>query len=226
MRGRTIAAGSALLLMVLAAAASAQPVSPAGAAVEVRAKFICSDGTLLDVLFRNPTHLALVERGGTMLTLYQSPVADGFRYIGGENELRGKGTAVTFRSRGQAPVTCAAAPAVPTPGTMTGTIAYRERMALPPGATATVELRDTGRADTPAPLLASTAIAPAGNQVPLHWLLGFDPAKIDPRTTYTVSARIAAADGKLLWITDTQHPVLTRGAPADDIDIAVVRAGK
>ncbi|WP_230169367.1 YbaY family lipoprotein [Roseomonas sp. CECT 9278] len=95
-------------------------------------------------------------------------------------------------------------------GTITGTATYRERIALPPGAVLEVELRDTSRADAPAPRLAGTRVEATG-QVPIRFTLRFDPARIDPRGSYTLVARLSV-DGQLRFRGDTAHPVLTHGA--------------
>ncbi len=50
--------------------------------------------------------------------------------------------------------------------TVTGTAAYRERIALPPDAVLEVSLEDVSRADAPADLIARTTVDPAG-QVPI-----------------------------------------------------------
>lgn len=206
---------------------AAEPVNPlAQNAVEVRVRFICSDGEQLDVLFRNPTKLALVTVDGATQTLYQSPADKGYRYIGGETELRVDAGKASFKQTGRAAVACAVAPVQAVPGTVTGTIAYRERMALPQGATAKVEIRDISLADAPAPLIGETLITPHGNQVPLAWVISFDPAKIDPAHRYAVSARILGADGALLWVSDTVNPVLTQGGPPSDVEVALVRAAR
>jgi putative lipoprotein len=103
---------------------------------------------------------------------------------------------------------------------LTGTVTYRERMALPEGAVVRVELRDVSRADASAPLLATQEIRPT-TQVPIAFELRYDPARIDPRHTYAVSARIEV-DGTLWWINDTQHQVLTGGNP-DRVEVVVRR---
>jgi uncharacterized lipoprotein YbaY len=63
-------------------------------------------------------------------------------------------------------------------------------------------------------------IPSAGRQVPIPFTLHCDPAQIDERYIYTVSARIAV-DGVLMWISNSQNPVLTRGAPTDNVEIIV-----
>jgi len=108
--------------------------------------------------------------------------------------------------------------------TLTGTVTYRERMALPINAVLTVRLQDVSRADAPALLLAQQDIPTQGKSVPISFSLDYDPARIDERMTYAVRAEIRGADGSLLWITDTVHPVLTRGAPADGVEVLMVRA--
>jgi len=45
-----------------------------------------------------------------------------------------------------------------------------------------------------------------------RWRTACDPAKIDPRFTYAVWARIEE-DGKLRFVSDRRHAVSSRGAP-------------
>jgi putative lipoprotein len=104
--------------------------------------------------------------------------------------------------------------------TIEETAVYRERMALPEGAVLEVELLDISRADAPAVRLASLRLQPQG-QVPIHFTLHYDPALIDERYSYAVSARILH-DGRLLFVSDTIHPVLTRGA-GDTVEVGLVR---
>jgi uncharacterized lipoprotein YbaY len=101
---------------------------------------------------------------------------------------------------------------------LNGTVAYRQRIALPPNAIVEVSLQDVSKMDAPAEVLDSLKFPSAGRQVPIPFTLRYDPAQIDERNTYTVSARITV-DGALMWISKTRNPVLTRGAPADDVVI-------
>jgi putative lipoprotein len=94
---------------------------------------------------------------------------------------------------------------------VTGTITYRERMALGPEAVAEVSLLDVSRADAKATLVAKQRITRPG-QVPIRFELQYAPEDIDERMTYAVSARVQDAEGKLLYRTDTVHHALTRGA--------------
>ncbi|WP_283419862.1 YbaY family lipoprotein [Sphingopyxis sp. Geo48] len=90
---------------------------------------------------------------------------------------------------------------------VTGSIAYRERIALPPTARIEVRLDDVSRADAPATNMATQSFASEGKQVPFAFTLTVDRADIDPRHSYAVSARITDADGKLMFITDTRNSV-------------------
>jgi len=93
---------------------------------------------------------------------------------------------------------------------VTGTLMYRERIALPPGAVAEVWLLDTSLADVPAVELAYQKIDDPGNP-PIPFALEYDPQQIRERMQYTVRATIKQAD-RLLFTSDTHYPVLTRGA--------------
>jgi putative lipoprotein len=114
---------------------------------------------------------------------------------------------------------CAAMSAAPAGGgaarepRVTGTLTYLQRVALPPTAVVKVQLVDVSRADAPAVVLGEQVIEAGGRQVPFAFSIPYDPAKIDPRFSYAVSARIEDG-GKLLFINDQRYPVLTRGAPA------------
>ena len=95
---------------------------------------------------------------------------------------------------------------------VSGTITYRERIALTPEMTILVELRDVSLADASAPLIASQTI-PNPGQVPISFRLPYDRDDIGPRNTYGISARIEEPDGRLIFINDTAHDVITRGNP-------------
>jgi putative lipoprotein len=112
-----------------------------------------------------------------------------------------------------------ASPAPRETAEVTGQVIYRERLLLPPNAKVTVVLADTSLMDAPARTLASQVIE-GQTAPPFKFALAYDPAAIDPRNVYSVSARIEV-DGKLRFITDTHTPVITHGAPTHVEIIAV-----
>ena len=107
--------------------------------------------------------------------------------------------------------------------TLTGTVSYRERIALPINASINVRLLDVSLMDVPARVLAEDNISAQGQSVPIPYMLEYDPKLIRDGMSYAVRAEIRDSSGALMWTTDTVHPVLTRDAPADDVEIRVVR---
>ena len=103
---------------------------------------------------------------------------------------------------------------------VSGSVTYRERLALTPGATLIMELRDVSYADGPAPLIARQTISGPG-QVPIKFKVGYNREDIDSRNTYSISARIIESDGRLAFTNDTAYEVVTRGNP-DKVDMLLV----
>ena len=106
------------------------------------------------------------------------------------------------------PQTQATAPAAQP--SITGSISYVQRMALPPDAAIEVKLEDTSGA-TPT-TVASTVFAMAGKQVPVPFQLQYNPADINSTHNYALSANISV-NGKPRFVSTTAYPVLTNGAP-------------
>ena len=109
----------------------------------------------------------------------------------------------------------------PVDSRVTGSVTYRERIALPPTAVVTVWLVDVSLADAPSVLIAEQVIHTEGRQVPFEFALAYDASRIQPSHTYAVQVRIEDG-GKLLFISDTMNPVITRDAPTR-VDIVVRR---
>ena len=103
------------------------------------------------------------------------------------------------------------------PVTVSGTIAYRERIALPPTAQVEVQLADVSLADAPSRTIAQQSFTADGRQVPFAFSLTVDERRLDPRHSYAVSARISDASGRLMFITDTRNSVTFDGRPAIDM---------
>jgi putative lipoprotein len=109
--------------------------------------------------------------------------------------------------------------------TLRGVVVYRERMALPINASIDVRLLDVSLQDVPSKVLAQQTIEAAGQSVPIPFELSYDPGQVREGLSYAVRAEIRSSSGSLLWTTDTVHPVLTRGAPTNDVEIRLVRVG-
>jgi putative lipoprotein len=102
---------------------------------------------------------------------------------------------------------------------LTGTVTYRQRVALTPQAEVQVELRDVSVQDTPGTQVAKQVIGTPG-QVPIPFSLEYDPTRILGGRSYAVSARIVDR-GQLLFVTEARVPVLT-GDAQGPIEIVVV----
>jgi len=106
--------------------------------------------------------------------------------------------------------------------TMSGTVTYRERIALPPSAVVEVKILDVSLADAPSTTIASTTMR-IRRQVPIRYRLRFDSSNIRPGHRYALRAQITVAGQ--LWFTSTTHqPVLSGGA--DNTDIVVQRVSE
>jgi putative lipoprotein len=96
---------------------------------------------------------------------------------------------------------------------VTGTVAYRERIALPPNAFIDIKVQDVSRQDAPAKTVAESIFAAEGKQVPIPFQISYNPSDINMAHTYLVRADINV-DGKLMFTSTTAYPVLTQGAPS------------
>ena len=103
---------------------------------------------------------------------------------------------------------------------VSGTVTYRERLALSSGASLVVELRDVSYADAPSTLIARQTINDPG-QVPIEFEVEYNRDDIDSRNTYSISADIIESDGRLAFTNDTAYEVITRGNP-DKVDMVLV----
>jgi putative lipoprotein len=108
---------------------------------------------------------------------------------------------------------------------VTGTVTYRERIALPSDATIQVQVQDVSLADAPAQIIGDITIPADGKQVPIPYEVIYNPDEIQEAHTYSMSVRIEDSAGNLLFISDTHTPVITRGNPTQDVEIVVVPVG-
>ncbi|SQI38499.1 Uncharacterised protein [Leminorella richardii] len=111
-------------------------------------------------------------------------------------------------------VGCSAADQAPTGPQVTGSVAYRERIALPKNANVTVTLADISRADAPARVLSSVTFPAKGKQVPFSFSLPYKPEQLVGAQTVSLFATISV-DGKLLYTSTSVNEVLTNGSPAE-----------
>jgi putative lipoprotein len=118
---------------------------------------------------------------------------------------------------------CAGNPNLPPPPNwVSGHVTYRERVALPADAELRVMLVDASRHDSADVPVADTVIQPGGRQVPLPYVLRFDPRRIDRRHDYAIRATITSG-GRVAFTTPAVVKVVTRDHP-NMVDLVLTRA--
>ena len=130
-----------------------------------------------------------------------------------------------LRSITTASATALAALALPLPaqaGSLAGTAAYRERIALPPDAVFEAVLIDTTIADAPARVLGRVRLQPAG-QPPFRFTIPYRDGDVTPAGRYAVRATVRQGE-RLLFTTDTFTPVLN-GGPSQPLSLKLVATG-
>jgi putative lipoprotein len=105
-------------------------------------------------------------------------------------------------------------------GLLSGTVTYRERMALPPNASVTVRVWDAMLPPNSSTVGETTFVAQG--QVPLPFQLFFAGSLIQATHTYGARASISV-DGVVWFQTEKPVPVLTNGAPNVEVELLVKR---
>ena len=104
---------------------------------------------------------------------------------------------------------------------VTGTVSYRERIALPPDAVVLVQLRDVSLMDVAAKLISEQTLSGLNTRCRLPFSLPYAAKDIDERMTYSVFATIRSGD-RLLFVSDRSYQVLTRGH-SNHVDLILVQ---
>ena len=113
--------------------------------------------------------------------------------------------------------------ATPTPESeprVTGTVTYREKIALSPDAKLIVSLEDVSLQDAP-PVNIAGSVTNNPGQVPIHFEIHYSPDLIRERRTYAVHAKIEDR-GEPAFINDTAYHVITNGQPAH-VDMVLIK---
>ena len=106
--------------------------------------------------------------------------------------------------------------------TVSGNIVSKENVTLPDGANIQVQIQDVSVADAPATVIGEQTIDGSGISLPVPYEVSYDPSEIDDRFSYSMSVRIEDADGGLIYISDTNTPVITNDNPTENVDVNVV----
>jgi putative lipoprotein len=225
-------AAAAIGIAASAACAQQNGVPPGGAQppanemrkaiVWKRFEYLCEGKAKVTVYLRDQT--AKVRYGDKQYLMKQTVSADGNRYSDGKVLWWGKGDGGFLQQdtpdgNGEMIVKdCQLVEQSSTQpsstGVVSGTVSYRERVALPGDAVVEIQLAEmpAGDARERASLIAEQKISLQGKQVPVPFELKFDPAKINPARVYGLHARIRAG-GEIRFYSDPGPLVLTQGNP-------------
>ena len=201
--------------------------------------YACDDGSKISAVFSKNSEerpLATLNIAGSNKELALIPAASGAHYRGeGLNFYTKDNDAIFVDGNGTMrrcsvgntppPIVKEQPPAVSSFVDISGSVAYRQRIALPPDAILTIKVQDTSRADAKARTLAEQTIELAGQQVPIAFNLVVDRDLIGKkRARITLSARIEQ-HGKLLFINDKAYQVkLVDGKSHNDMMLRQVGA--
>lgn len=184
--------------------------------------YVCPNGRLIEIEENPATGTLRLRDGSADMTAFSAVGKDRKAFVSGEVTIEYDAATLRFTGGNQMGMVCIRRPVAPAEGRVWGTMEKLDRMALVPGTRARVMLLDVSRADAPSVELARTEIVTTGNQMPLHWLIAFDPALRDPRHTYSLRAVVDGPDGALAYTTDTFTPVPSEGPIKAPVELMLV----
>jgi uncharacterized lipoprotein YbaY/membrane-bound inhibitor of C-type lysozyme len=187
--------------------------------------YTCEGGAKLAVYLHDQA--AKVRFGDQTYFVKQTTSADGNRYSDGKVVWWGKGNGGFLQEdtpdgNGKMIVEDCKLDKPLNTEQVTGTVTYLQRIALPTNAVIEVQLADVSQAGAAPKEIAEQNINLGQRQVPVPFTLNVDEAKIDPKRTYAVRAKITVG-GELRFISNRSYPVLTKGNPAH-VEIVVTPA--
>jgi putative lipoprotein len=106
---------------------------------------------------------------------------------------------------------------------VSGTLTYRERIALPANAIVTVQIAEL-RAGAMPLVIAEQRFTTNGAQPPFRYTIAYDPTRINSSAQYTIQSNISV-DGQVRFSTNQVYRVITGGAPVSDVNIMLVASG-
>ncbi len=105
--------------------------------------------------------------------------------------------------------------------TVTGTITYPQHIALPQGTMKVqVQLADISKQDV-ASVVLGEQITTLEQQVPIPFVVAYNPKDIISTHRYAIQVRITGQEGKLWFTTTSVHQVITNGYPLSNVEITL-----
>lgn len=107
--------------------------------------------------------------------------------------------------------------------TISGTVTYRPRIALPPDAVVRVRLEHSDRPDAAAAPLIEQMITTDGRQVPFAFELLVADSLLSPTGRYALRAEIRGDGGALLWTNSASYELPQPAVSQQDVELVVVQ---
>lgn len=104
---------------------------------------------------------------------------------------------------------------------VSGTLTYRDRVAIPANAVVTVQIAEVPTAGRPGAVIAEQRFTTNGAQPPFRYSITYDPARIDNAKQYTVQANITV-NGQPRYSSNAVNRVITGGAPVSNVNVVLV----
>ena len=107
--------------------------------------------------------------------------------------------------------------------TLSGTVTYRARIALPPDAVIRVRLDDASRPDTTTAPIAEQIISTGGRQVPIAFELPVADSLLSPTGRFALRAEIHGDGGTLMWTTSAAYELPQPALSQQNIELVVMQ---
>jgi len=189
-----------------------------------RLNYVCEDDNKMIVRLRGSN--ARVIFNNHIYNMKQIEAASGTKYSDGiivwwshgeegflQNESKAEKNRMLAKNCQLQKSASTAEPAVAAQETVSGTVTYLQRIAMPPEAEIVVQLQDVTSPDQGAQIVVEEKFAFGDRQVPVPFELKFDPTKIDTKHLYALTARIFTGS-ELRFMNSKSYRVLTQGHPA------------
>lgn len=192
--------------LFLTTAIAAQAQQPSQARIY---EFQCKEGKQFRATFVGDR--AIVTFENQSLNLRQVRTGSGIRYQAGKYTFSGKGDQAEL-TRNNRPFyqACIGTMISSISTTVSGSVTYRERIALPPNAIVRIILESVG---APIEVLAEQTIETQGKQVPIPFSLTYDTSSVREDTSYVIRAQILV-DQQLRFAGDVAYPTTPHQKPA------------
>jgi uncharacterized lipoprotein YbaY len=178
--------------------------------------FICTDGSEVKAAEQPSAGVLRVTRLGQSYVLFAAAGVNPPRYVAREGTVILEGDNAWVTAPGHAAVKCEHVPGSPVAGTVWGRIGKADRAAIVEGTRATVSLVD-GRGGAS---LAAVDLRASTNQMPLSFLLRYDPNRIETAAAgrYSLMVRVSDPKGRLLY-TGASAPLFAEGPAEPPVEV-------